>query len=85
MPNLCERAVAPQRQWRPGGMGIGPQLLLAVLVFGLFHLDDDVGDSQAVGIEHHDIGALGRVTAEGDRILDRNPPFWVAEAAQQAV
>ena len=46
-------------------------MLFTVFQLGLLYLDDGVGHGRAVGIEDDYIGALGRVAAEGDGILDR--------------
>lgn len=71
VPDDGLHAVAPHGQRRALGVGVGTELLLAILLFALFDLDDDVGGVGMVGIHHHDVGALGTVTAEGDGVFHR--------------
>ena len=84
VPDLGQNAVAPHGERCAGRMGVGPELLLAVLIFRLLHLDDDVGDGRAVSVEDHDVGPLGTVAPEGDRVFGGDARPGVAQLVDQA-
>ena len=84
MPDLGQNAIAPHGKRCAGRVGVGPELLLAVLIFRLLHLDDDVGDGRAVSVEDHDVGPLGTVAPEGDRVFDGDARPGITQLVNQA-
>lgn len=80
VPDDGERTIAPQGKWRAFGVGVGAQLFFAILELGSFDFDDDVGRVGVVGIHDHDVGTLGGVATEGDRVFDLDSAEWIAVA-----
>jgi hypothetical protein len=65
-------------------VSIRAKLLLTVLEFNLFHFSDKEGHRRAIGIENNDVGALGRITPEGNWIFNCDPAKWIAVVRCQA-
>lgn len=66
-------------------MGVAFELFLAALGGGLLHLNDDIGDRGAVGIEDDDVGTLRGIPPERDRILNLETGGWVFVFGEEKV
>jgi len=77
MPGDRLGAVTPYGERRARGVAVRTELLSSVLVFGLFDLDNDVGNRRAVGVHDDNIGALRGVSTERDGIFDGEARQWI--------
>ena len=85
MPDDGLRSVAPEGERGAGRMGIGFELFFSAFGRGLLHFHNQIGHRGPIGIEHHYVGPFGRVSAEGDGVLDRQTGEGIAIVQHQTL